>query len=383
MNVRLYLPLVLCLVAAAACAPAGVDRSPAAPVATRTAWPTDGPLPLEAELALAETRTAGLQIAGTATKAAATATRAAWLDGETATWAAIAKTNQAADRAGTAQAADAMATAARGDTQTALPRTETAAAAAVVATATALADAESDRERVVASEIQRPWMIMAFAAGLALMVFGYFLYRANLAHQRETARQSAKDTRIFHGPAGIYLVAPVLVNGQLRMMTSQINMPALPEPADDSLEPAADRPASEAVIPYTWGNGRTNEWNRDDDGAIDERDPEQERRRKKVMAFLLKASVIVGQKSKRIPTREEMQLHPQLWSEPVDLLKPYVQTIVGRGGGTYCGQDYPTIRDLMLAVGDRQIQLGTLSGEVGVVDKPWTKHARPSLSPSS
>ena len=65
----------------------------------------------------------------------------------------------------------------------------------------------------------------------------------------------------------------------------------------------------------------------------------------------------------RIPTWHTLGWGAASWQRAIELLRPYVQTREGRGGGTYCIAPYPTVYQLYEAIGERRVALATLASE--------------------
>jgi len=63
----------------------------------------------------------------------------------------------------------------------------------------------------------------------------------------------------------------------------------------------------------------------------------------------------------RVPSFRDLNWSSETWVKAVNILKPHVIAKQGRGGGTFCGEEYPTIVQLYAAIGERRI---TLSGAV-------------------
>jgi len=51
------------------------------------------------------------------------------------------------------------------------------------------------------------------------------------------------------------------------------------------------------------------------------------------------------------------------WQRAVNLMRPYLVTREGRGGGTYCGEQFPTLIQLYNALGERKADLALLDDE--------------------
>ena len=66
----------------------------------------------------------------------------------------------------------------------------------------------------------------------------------------------------------------------------------------------------------------------------------------------------------RIPTWHTLGWGAASWQRAVELLRPYLQTREGRGGGTFCIAPYPTVHQLYLAVGERRAALLHSAAEV-------------------
>lgn len=57
----------------------------------------------------------------------------------------------------------------------------------------------------------------------------------------------------------------------------------------------------------------------------------------------------------KIPSWRELEWSSETWVRAVDSLKPYVLTKSGRGGGTFCGPEYPNLVALYDAVGNNKV----------------------------
>lgn len=99
---------------------------------------------------------------------------------------------------------------------------------------------------------------------------------------------------------------------------------------------------------------------------ITKTDPEVEAReaRRRLALRLLRASLqhyatlrIDARDVNRIPSFRDLGWSSETWVRAVQSLKPYVIAKAGRGGGTYCGAEFPTVMTLYIAVGERRIGL--------------------------
>lgn len=60
----------------------------------------------------------------------------------------------------------------------------------------------------------------------------------------------------------------------------------------------------------------------------------------------------------RIPSFRDLQWSSETWVRAVESLKPHIFTKRGREGGTFCGDQYPTLMQLYSALGEHRISLG-------------------------
>ncbi len=100
---------------------------------------------------------------------------------------------------------------------------------------------------------------------------------------------------------------------------------------------------------------------------ITKTDPEAEARemQRQLAMRLLRASIrhyaargFDAREVNRIPSFRELNWSSETWVRAVQSLKPHVLAKQGRGGGTYCAVEYPTLMSLYIAVGERRIVLG-------------------------
>ncbi len=264
---------------------------------------------------------------------------------------AITATAQAVALQGTAQAGQATATAqalhaqAQATAQAlSLMATATAKALAVHqaqarATATVQAllaqrqaeQAQMDRARV-AAEI-RLWLGLTFLFGMMVLLL-YLLWQAgerylNILLNRKLLVESRAGTLLLQ-PAGVQMGVMVITPARTVLTAGE----------DEEDEFESDLPA----IPYRV-NGELR-------GYLPRDDP----RRKLALKLLRQGMRIAGANAKRLPGWRELGWSAQTWTEAVRLLSPYLQTAVGRNGGTYLVGRY-TLRDLYLAVGERKVKL--------------------------
>lgn len=59
----------------------------------------------------------------------------------------------------------------------------------------------------------------------------------------------------------------------------------------------------------------------------------------------------------RLASQRDLNWSPETWVRAVNLLKPHVITKPGRGGGTFCGPQYPNLLALYTALGERRLAL--------------------------
>jgi hypothetical protein len=96
-------------------------------------------------------------------------------------------------------------------------------------------------------------------------------------------------------------------------------------------------------------------------------DPEHEAReaQRKLALRLLRESMryyaakgVDPRSETRVPSFRDLEWSSETWVRAVNALKPRVIAKQGRGGGTYCEAEYPTIMALYSAIGERRILLG-------------------------
>lgn len=99
---------------------------------------------------------------------------------------------------------------------------------------------------------------------------------------------------------------------------------------------------------------------------ITKSDPEQEAleaRRQLAMRLLRESMRYYAERSfdpreiNRLPTYRDLSWSSETWVRAVSCLKPHIITRQGRGGGTFCGEQFPTLLQLYSAVGERRITL--------------------------
>lgn len=124
----------------------------------------------------------------------------------------------------------------------------------------------------------------------------------------------------------------------------------------DSQAPAIENEAPE-LLKLTNAQGET---------FITKTDPEEEAReaKRRLALRLLRASLqhyatlrIDARDVNRIPSYRDLGWSSETWVRAVQSLKPHVIAKSGRGGGTYCGAEFPTVMSLYIAVGERRILL--------------------------
>lgn len=64
----------------------------------------------------------------------------------------------------------------------------------------------------------------------------------------------------------------------------------------------------------------------------------------------------------RLPSFRDLGWSSETWVRAVGVLKPFVIAKQGRGGGTYCAEQFPTLIQLYAAVGERRIALSSGEG---------------------
>lgn len=86
--------------------------------------------------------------------------------------------------------------------------------------------------------------------------------------------------------------------------------------------------------------------------------------RRLALRLLRQAMQQAGPRSNRLPGWRELGWSADTWSKAVNLLRPYLESQSGRGGGTYLVGEYPTLQELYLAVGERRAMLSPTLLEV-------------------
>lgn len=257
-------------------------------------------------------------------------------------------TQQASNITATAQAGEAQAQA----TAQALSNLATATAQALSialnqdkATATAQAAAELEkaqtarREREEIAAEARLYAGIVLLGGLVLLTLGLIWYAG-----RYYLDVLIQRLRLVESRAGTLLLQPEgLRPTQVIVITPQLSAGSGPE-TDEFTSDLED-------IPYIV-NGKLH-------GFISRRDMQanDDPHRKLALHLLRDAMRQVGGDSRRLPGWREMSWSAESWMRAVDLLRPFVETQSGRGGGTYLTGQYSTLRDLYLAIGERRITL--------------------------
>jgi len=309
--------------------------APVAPVAYDPGSPASLRATAQAAAALADRVEANLQATERAYRAQVTQTAQAYQ--ATAQHLALQATRQAVDATATAEAVR-------------------LAVQSYQATATIRALAQRAQEEQRAAETERrkqDFQAMLEVVLLALMAVGLvgvllvFLYRLLDAYVRREETRGA----ILYSPVGVLVVRragmpPVQVE-VLRPAPEAGGERALP-PSGTDTEPSPDdldwipQFAGDRVIGYVRADWR--------------RKPEDPQRR--LALRLLRESIRkVGGEAGYIPGWRELEWPAETWSRAVALLRPYVNAVPGRGGGTFLVGEYRTLAELYNALGAGRITL--------------------------
>lgn len=198
--------------------------------------------------------------------------------------------------------------------------------------------AEVARQRaVVQSVLETAMIFLALAALIALFVI--FLYRLLDAYVRwqETRRS------IMISPIGVLVVRR---DGMPPVHVEVLKPgPALPPETDADEEREVD------WIPY-----------RVDDRLMgfvraDWRHKPEDPNRRLVLRLLREAIQKAGGNADYIPGWRELDWPAETWSRAVALLRPYVNPVPGRGGGTFLVGEYRTLAELYNALGAHKVTL--------------------------
>ncbi len=202
--------------------------------------------------------------------------------------------------------------------------------------------AEVARQRaVVQSVLETAIVFLALAALIALFVI--FLYRLLDAYVRwqETRRS------IMISPIGVLVV----------------RRDGMPPVHVEVLQPKPELPAGEAApnhhdesgdldwIPYRVGDQIVGfvkpEW----------RQKHEDPNRRLALRLLREAIQKAGGDADYIPGWRELGWPAETWTKAVALLRPYVNPVPGRGGGTFLVGEYRTLAELYTALGAHKITL--------------------------
>lgn len=282
----------------------------------------------------------------------------------------------------TVRAADATATAdvhRWQTTATAERRTLEAEQARVQATATAQAidtqikQAQADEERnaqiwnaiISIAVFLAVILLVLLAIALAVIIFqGAFALSQMFAARAEMTAARAAQQLVIETRAGTVILNRTERGTYVPSIVSGKDYGALPS-ADDFNDLQAKRitataqPSSGAneTFKYTNGSGTTHMTKEDPDADRKEQD-------RKLCMDLIRASMEHWRSlhhdpktCTRIATWRDLEWSAATWQRAVNLLRPHIITVEGRGGGTLCGKQYPTLLDLYVALGERRIAL--------------------------
>lgn len=192
-------------------------------------------------------------------------------------------------------------------------------------------------------------LFVLFIIGAVLIAL-FFLFQ----WQAATVTTAVMRQSLFETRSGTVLI--VMRNG--------VPVPQLLKPVD-LLEPGDEGfDNSQAAIVQTEAPDILKLTNRTGTTFIAKDDPEAEamEMRRKLALRLLRESMrhyanqnIDPRQTNRIPSWRDLGWSPDTWSRAAEALKPNITTKVGRGGGTFCGAQFPTLMDLYAAVGERRV----------------------------
>lgn len=187
-------------------------------------------------------------------------------------------------------------------------------------------------------------LAVGFVGLLIIMLFGLTRYLDVIALRQklmETRAGTVMITNLGRGQYAAQLVAsaPAVTPG---------------DEFDDTQAHVLENQAEE-LLKVTTFRGET---------FIAKSDPVEElrERHRKLALRLLRESLkyysmrgFAGNTITRIPTYRDLNWSSETWVRAVNLLKPHVITRSGRGGGTFCTSEYPTLIQLYSAIGERRL----------------------------
>ncbi len=124
--------------------------------------------------------------------------------------------------------------------------------------------------------------------------------------------------------------------------------------------PAVTNQADDEMLKVTTTRGET---------FIAKNDPQEElaERNRKLALRLLRESMRYyankqedGPNADRIPGHRVLGWSGETWSRAILILRPYIVTREGRGGGTFCGARFPTLMQLYSAIGERRVSIAPI-----------------------
>ncbi len=188
------------------------------------------------------------------------------------------------------------------------------------------------------------WPVVLVLATLAAFIFA--LYAVNQWVMVFALRRMVIETRT----GTVFFIR----DGHNQFTAQLLNAPTMP-PTFETQATVIDAEADMLKVNTTRGTT-----------YIAKHDPQHEAaeaNRRLALRLLRAAMQQVGGNANRIPTAKDLAWPPATWVKAVSLLKPHVTTREGRGGGTFCADNYPTLAQLYAAVGERRI---TPLSQVGV-----------------
>lgn len=187
-------------------------------------------------------------------------------------------------------------------------------------------------------------LVVGFVGLLFIMLFGLTRYLDVVALRHklmETRAGTVMITNVGRGQYAARLVAssPVLNSGD----------------EFEATEAHVIANQAEELLKVTTFRGET--FIAKSDPAADLRE-----RNRKLALRLLRESLkyyttrgFAGNSLTRIPTYRDLNWSSETWVRAVSSLKPHVVTKSGRGGGTFCSGEYPTLLLLYSAIGERRL----------------------------
>jgi len=203
--------------------------------------------------------------------------------------------------------------------------------------------AEIARRREEAQSLLEVVLVfLVFATLIGLLIV--FLYRLLDTYIRRQETRSA----LFYSPIGVLVVQregvpPVRVN---------VIRPELGDGQERALEEGTDENESEVAWIPQWEGERLIGYVR-----ADWRKPREDPRQRLAMRLLRESIRRVGGEADYIPGWRELEWPAESWSRAVALLRPYVNAVPGRGGGTFLVGEYRTLAELYTALGSGRIAL--------------------------